>query len=346
MSNGVEPWRDAAETEVRMSVPEAPATGQKPPLKVLLCSPRGFCAGVVRAIDTVELALARYGAPVYVRHEIVHNRYVVESLKAKGAVFVEELDEIPETGAPVIFSAHGVPKSIPQEAQKRNFFALDATCPLVTKVHREAEIHHKRGREIVLIGHAGHPEVVGTIGQLPAGVITLVQSVAEVASFAPRDPGTLAYVTQTTLSVDDTADIVAALKARFPSIHGPHKEDICYATTNRQEVVKKVAPMVDAMVVVGSPNSSNTQRLKEVAERAGCTRAALVERAKDIDWSMFDAITSIGITAGASAPEVLVEEVIGAFAERYTVSVDSITTADEDMFFPLPRVLRGNEAAE
>jgi 4-hydroxy-3-methylbut-2-enyl diphosphate reductase len=328
------------------TVAKVPESGQKPPLKVLLCSPRGFCAGVVRAIDSVEQALVRYGAPVYVRHEIVHNRYVVESLKAKGAVFVEELDEIPDTGAPVIFSAHGVPKSIPAEARKRNFFALDATCPLVTKVHREAEIHHKRGREIVLIGHAGHPEVVGTIGQLPAGVITLVQSVEEVARFTPRDPANLAYVTQTTLSVDDTADIVAALKASFPAIHGPHKEDICYATTNRQEVVKKVAPMVDAMVVVGSPNSSNTQRLKEVAERAGCSRAALVERAKDIDWSMFDAITSIGITAGASAPEVLVEEVIGAFAERYTVSVDSITTADEDMFFPLPRVLRGNEAAE
>jgi 4-hydroxy-3-methylbut-2-enyl diphosphate reductase len=320
--------------------------GQKPPLKVLLCSPRGFCAGVVRAIDSVEQALARYGAPVYVRHEIVHNRYVVESLKAKGAIFVEELDEIPETSAPVIFSAHGVPKSIPAEAQRRQFFALDATCPLVTKVHREAEIHNKRGREIVLIGHAGHPEVVGTIGQLPSGSITLVQSVDEVARFKPRDAANLAYVTQTTLSVDDTADIVAALKARFPQIHGPHKEDICYATTNRQEVVKKVAPMVDAMVVVGSPNSSNTQRLKEVAERAGCTRAALVERAAEIDWSLFDQITSIGITAGASAPEVLVEEVIGAFAERYTVNVETVTTADEDMFFPLPRQLRGNEAAE
>jgi 4-hydroxy-3-methylbut-2-en-1-yl diphosphate reductase len=320
--------------------------GQKPPLKVLLCSPRGFCAGVVRAIDSVEQALARYGAPVYVRHEIVHNRYVVESLKAKGAIFVEELDEIPETDAPVIFSAHGVPKSIPAEAQRRKFFALDATCPLVTKVHREAEIHNKRGREIVLIGHAGHPEVVGTIGQLPPGSITLVQSVEEVARFKPRDAANLAYVTQTTLSVDDTADIVAALKARFPQIHGPHKEDICYATTNRQEVVKKVAPMVDAMVVVGSPNSSNTQRLKEVAERAGCTRAALVERAAEIDWSLFEQIASIGITAGASAPEVLVEEVIGAFAERYTVDVETVTTADEDMFFPLPRQLRGNEAAE
>src|SRR6266853_1218253 len=257
-----------------MSQPAAP--GHKPPLKVLLCSPRGFCAGVVREIDSVERALTRYGAPVYVRHEIVHNRYVVESLKAKGAIFVEELDEIPDTEAPVIFSAHGVPKSIPEQARKRNLFALDATCPLVTKVHREAQIHHKRGREIVLIGHAGHPEVVGTIGQLPEGAITLVQSVAEVASFAPRDAANLAYATQTTLSVDDTAEIVAALKARFPNIHGPHKEDICYATTNRQEVVKKVAPMVDALLVVAAPNSPNTHRLKEVAERAGCARAALV----------------------------------------------------------------------
>src|SRR6202163_2285440 len=329
-----------------MPVSDADAVGARPPLRVLLCSPRGFCAGVVRAIDTVELALARYGAPVYVRHEIVHNRYVVESLKAKGAVFVEELDEIPETAAPVIFSAHGVPKSIPQEAQKRNFFALDATCPLVTKVHREAEIHHKRGREVVLIGHAGHPEVVGTVGQLPEGAITLVQSVAEVESFVPRDPANLAYATQTTLSVDDTSEIVAALRARFPQIHGPHKEDICYATTNRQEVVKKVAPMVEAMVVVGSPNSSNTQRLKEVAERAGCARAALVQRAAEIDWALFGDLQTLGVTAGASAPEVLVEEVIGAFDQRYTVTVETVTTADEDIFFPLPRVLRGNEAAE
>ena len=329
-----------------MTAAQSDANGAKPPLKVLLCSPRGFCAGVVRAIDSVEQALARYGAPVYVRHEIVHNRYVVEGLKQKGAVFVEELDEIPDSGAPVIFSAHGVPKSIPAEAQRRNLFALDATCPLVTKVHREAEIHHKRGHEIVLIGHAGHPEVVGTIGQLPPGAITLVQSVAEVASFVPRDARNLAYVTQTTLSVDDTADIVAALKARFPAIYGPHKEDICYATTNRQEVVKKVAPMVDAMVVVGSPNSSNTQRLREVAQRAGCPRAALVDRAQAIDWSFFDAIATLGITAGASAPEVLVEEVIGAFAQRYAVSVETVTTADEDMFFPLPRVLRDAKAAE
>ena len=317
----------------------------KPSLKVLLCSPRGFCAGVVRAIETVEQALARYGAPVYVRHEIVHNRYVVESLKRKGAVFVEELDEIPNTNAPVIFSAHGVPKSIPQEAQRRNLFALDATCPLVTKVHREAQIHHRRGREIVLIGHAGHPEVVGTIGQLPDGAITLVQSVDEVARFVPRDPDNLAYATQTTLSVDDTAEVVRALKARFPKIHGPSKEDICYATTNRQEVVKKVAPRVDLMLVVGSPNSSNTQRLREVAERAGCPRAMLVQRASELDWSVFAAITSLGITAGASAPEVLVEEVIGAFAERFTVNVETVTTADEDMFFPLPRALRGDAAA-
>jgi len=329
-----------------MTGSQAPETMQKPLLKVLLCSPRGFCAGVVRAIDTVEKALTRYGAPVYVRHEIVHNRYVVDSLRSKGAVFVEELDEVPETNAPVIFSAHGVPKSIPAEAQRRNFFALDATCPLVTKVHREAEIHHKRGREIVLIGHADHPEVVGTVGQLPLGAITLLQSVEEVARFEPRDASRLAYVTQTTLSVDDTAGIVAALKARFPDIHGPHKEDICYATTNRQEVVKKVAPMVEAMIVVGSPNSSNTQRLKEVAERAGCPRAALVQRASEIDWTLFGSIASLGITAGASAPEVLVEEVIGAFAERYAVNVDTVTTADEDMFFPLPRALRGTEAAE
>jgi 4-hydroxy-3-methylbut-2-enyl diphosphate reductase len=329
-----------------MPVSDADAVGARPPLKVLLCSPRGFCAGVVRAIDTVEQALARYGAPVYVRHEIVHNRYVVESLKRKGAVFVEELDEVPDTGAPVIFSAHGVPKSIPAEAQKRRFFALDATCPLVTKVHREAEIHHKRGREVVLIGHAGHPEVIGTIGQLPEGAITLVQSVAEATAFVPRDAGKLAFLTQTTLSVDDTAEIVATLRARFPHIHGPHKEDICYATTNRQEVVKKVAPMVEAMVVVGSPNSSNTQRLKEVAERAGCARAALVQRAEEIDWALFGDLQTLGVTAGASAPEVLVEEVIGAFDQRYAVTVETVTTADEDMFFPLPRVLRGNEAAE
>jgi 4-hydroxy-3-methylbut-2-enyl diphosphate reductase len=315
-----------------------------PPLKVLLCSPRGFCAGVVRAIDSVEQALKRYGPPVYVRHEIVHNRYVVEGLKAKGAVFVEELDEIPETKAPVIFSAHGVPKSVPEAASRRNFLALDATCPLVTKVHREAEIHHKRGREIVLVGHRNHPEVIGTMGQLPAGAVTLIETLADATAFAPRDPQMLAYVTQTTLSVDDTAEIVALLKKRFPAIAEPHKEDICYATTNRQEAVKRVAPQVEAMIVVGAPNSSNSLRLKEVAERSGCRVAALVERADAIDWSRFGAIKSLGITAGASAPEVLVEEIIDAFAKRYTVSVETVSAAEEDVFFPLPRGLRENAA--
>ncbi len=326
---------------------QAPAAdAEKPPLKVVLCSPRGFCAGVVRAIDSVERALALYGPPVYVRHEIVHNRYVVDSLKAKGAVFVEELDEIPDTGAPVIFSAHGVPRSVPDEAKKRNFFALDATCPLVTKVHREAEIHFRRGRDIVLIGHAGHPEVVGTMGQLPDGAVSLVETLADAQSFAPKDESKLAYVTQTTLSLDDTAEIVEFLKRRFPAIVGPHKEDICYATTNRQEAVKRAAPLVDAMIVVGAPNSSNSQRLREVAERAGCAHAALVQRADDIDWENFGALRSLGITAGASAPEVLVEEIIDAFAMRYKVEVETMSAADEGVFFPLPRPLRQTEAAE
>ncbi len=319
----------------------------KPILRVVLCSPRGFCAGVVRAIESVERALAIYGKPVYVRHEIVHNRYVVESLKAKGAIFVEELDEIPkDSEAPVIFSAHGVPKSIPEEAARRNLFALDATCPLVTKVHREAEIHHKRKREIVLIGHAGHPEVVGTMGQLPAGSITLVQSIDDIENFVPRDAANLAYVTQTTLSVEDTAGMVEALKRRFPLIVGPHKEDICYATTNRQEAVKRVAPGVDAMIVVGAPNSSNSQRLKEVAERSGCPYAVLVQRSAEIDWTKFDAVKKIGVTAGASAPEVLVEEVLGAFAERYVLDIETVSAAEEGMFFPLPRPLREEQAAE
>jgi len=319
---------------------------EKPALKVLLCSPRGFCAGVVRAIDAVERALAVYGPPVYVRHEIVHNRYVVDGLKAKGAVFVEQLDEIPDTDAPVIFSAHGVPRAVPKEAAARNFFALDATCPLVTKVHREAEIHFRRGREIVLIGHAGHPEVIGTMGQLPADAVVLIETLADAAVFTPRDPVKLAYVTQTTLSVDDTAEIVDLLKRRFPAIIGPHKEDICYATQNRQEAVKLVAPRVDAMIVVGAPNSSNSQRLKEVAERAGCTRAVLLQRAGDIDWAIFGALKSVGITAGASAPEILVEQIIDAFAERYTVDVENVSAASEDVFFPLPRPLRDSEAAE
>jgi 4-hydroxy-3-methylbut-2-enyl diphosphate reductase len=318
----------------------------KPPLRVLLCAPRSFCAGVVRAIETVERALERYGPPVYVRHEIVHNRYVVETLRAKGAVFVEDLAEIPDTGAPVVFSAHGVPKSVPDEARRRRLFALDATCPLVTKVHREAEIHHRRGLEIALIGHAGHPEVVGTIGQLPGGAVTLVETLAEAAAFVPRDPERLAYITQTTLSVDDTADIVALLKRRFPAIVGPHKEDICYATTNRQEAVKRVSSRVDALIVVGSPNSSNSQRLKEVAERAGCPYAALVQCAADVDWPRLDAVRSIAITAGASAPEVLVEEIIDALGERYELSIDTATAANEDVFFPLPRPLRDHQPAE
>jgi len=325
-----------------MAAEMSPAT---PPLKVLLCSPRGFCAGVVRAIDSVERALSLYGPPVYVRHEIVHNRYVVEGLRAKGAVFVEELDEVPDTDAPVIFSAHGVPKSVPEAARGRNLFALDATCPLVTKVHREAEIRYRRGREIVLIGHAGHPEVIGTMGQLPAGAVTLVATLADAEAFTPRDPQWLAYVTQTTLSVDDTAEIVECLKRRFPAIVGPHTEDICYATTNRQEAVKRVAPLVDAMIVVGAPNSSNSQRLKEVAERAGCSRAMLVQRAADIDWDALGQIASLGMTAGASAPEILVEEIIDAFAARYTVDVETVSAASEDVFFPLPRPLR-TEAAE
>jgi 4-hydroxy-3-methylbut-2-enyl diphosphate reductase len=314
--------------------------GEKPKLRVILCSPRGFCAGVVRAIDSVERALALYGPPVYVRHEIVHNRYVVDSLRAKGAIFVEELNEIPDTNAPVVFSAHGVPKSVPDDARLRNFLTLDATCPLVTKVHREAEIHHRRGHEILLIGHAGHPEVIGTLGQLPEGSVALIETLDDARTFVPKNPDNLAYVTQTTLSIDDTVGIVDVLKARFPSIVGPHKDDICYATTNRQEAVKKVAPLVDATIGVGAPNPSNCQRRKEVAERSGCRHAALVQRAADIDWERFGAVTSLGVTAGASAPEVLVEEVLGAFAERYELAIETMSAVDETMFFPLPRSLR------
>jgi len=312
----------------------------KPPLDILLCAPRGFCAGVVRAIDAVEKALAIHGAPVFVRHEIVHNKYVVESLKRKGAVFVAELSEVPDASRPVIFSAHGVPKSVPVEAQARQFFAIDATCPLVTKVHREAEVHHKRGRHILLVGHAGHPEVIGTMGQLPEGAITLIETLDDVARLVAPEGRELAYVTQTTLSVDDTREIVQALQARFPALIAPHKEDICYATTNRQEAVKRVAPLVDGLIVVGSPNSSNSQRLREVAERAGCPVSRLVLRTNEIDWSLFGDIRRLGITAGASAPEVLVEEIIDAFAERYEVTVETVSTADESVFFPLPRELR------
>ncbi len=317
----------------------------KPPLRVLLCAPRGFCAGVVRAIDAVERALEKYGAPVYVRHEIVHNKYVVESLRQKGAVFVEELDEVVDTSRPVIFSAHGVPKAVPDDADRRNLFAIDATCPLVTKVHREAMVHYKRGRDIVLIGHAGHPEVIGTMGQLPEGAVVLVETAEQARAFQPKDAANLAYVTQTTLSIDDTAEIVAILRERFPAIVAPHKEDICYATTNRQEAVKRVAPQVDAMIVVGAPNSSNSQRLREVAERSGCEKTALVQRATDIDWNVFGNIKSLGLAAGASAPEVLVEEIIDAFAERYAVAVENASGPPEDVFFPLPRELR-TDAAE
>jgi 4-hydroxy-3-methylbut-2-enyl diphosphate reductase len=317
----------------------------KPPLSILLCAPRGFCAGVVRAIDAVEKALAVHGAPVYVRHEIVHNKYVVEGLKRKGAVFVRELDEVPETDAPVIFSAHGVPRAVPEAAARRGLFAVDATCPLVTKVHREAELHHRRGRHIVLIGHAGHPEVVGTMGQLPRGAVTLAETPEDIARLEPPPGAGLAFVTQTTLSVDDTRQMVEALQARFPDVVGPHKEDICYATTNRQAAVRRVAPAVDAMIVVGSPNSSNSQRLREAAEREGCPLVRLVLRAADIDWTLFGTVRRLGVTAGASAPEVLVEEIIDAFAERFAVTVETVSSADENVFFPLPRPLR-EQAAE
>ena len=312
----------------------------KPKLRIFLCAPRGFCAGVVRAIDAVEEALRLYGAPVYVRHEIVHNKYVVEGLKAKGAIFVEELDEVPDTSRPVIFSAHGVPKSVPTDASERKIFAIDATCPLVTKVHREAEAHHKRGRLVLLVGHAGHPEVVGTLGQLPKGSIFLVQTVEDIMTMKLADESNLAYVTQTTLSVDDTRSMVEALHKRFPLIVGPAREDICYATTNRQEAVKRIAPVVDALLVVGSSNSSNSQRLREVAERSGCKLARLVLRAEDVEWDLFSNIRTLGITAGASAPEVLVEEIMDAFAERFDLHVETVSTADESVFFPLPREVR------
>jgi len=310
------------------------------PLPIYLAAPRGFCAGVHRAIQIVELALAKYGAPVYVRHEIVHNRHVVESLKAKGAIFVEELDEIPDTEAPVIFSAHGVPKSVPEAASLRNLFYLDATCPLVFKVHIEAARHHGAGREVLLIGHAGHPEVLGTMGQLPQGVVHLIETIADARAFTPKDPEALAYTTQTTLSVDDTSAIVELLKRRFPRMMGPRKDDICYATTNRQDAVKRLAPLCDRLIVVGSPNSSNSVRLVEVAKCAGCPRAALVQKAAEIDWDDFIGIRSLGITAGASAPEVLVDEIIDAFKARFATKVESVTTAEEDIAFKLPQQLR------
>lgn len=308
-------------------------------LTLHLAAPRGFCAGVDRAIKIVELALEKWGRPVFVRHEIVHNKYVVDDLRAKGAVFVDELDECPGD-RPVIFSAHGVPKTVPAEAARREMVFVDATCPLVSKVHIEAERHHTNGLQIVMIGHDGHPETVGTMGQLPSGEVLLVETVGDVATLKPRDSQRLAYITQTTLSVDDTAEIVAALRARFPEIIGPHKEDICYATTNRQQAVKAMAVRIDALLVIGAPNSSNSQRLVEVGRQAGCQYAQLVQRADDIDWRALEGVVSIGLTAGASAPEVLVEEVIDAFREHYDVDVVPFETAVETVEFKVPRVLR------
>jgi len=309
------------------------------PLTLYLAAPRGFCAGVDRAIKIVEMALQKWGAPVYVRHEIVHNRFVVDALKAQGAVFVEDLDDCP-TDRPVVFSAHGVPKSVPAEAARRNMIAVDATCPLVTKVHTEAARHHEAGTQMIYIGHAGHPETVGTMGQLPEGEVLLVETVADVASLTVRDPAKLAFITKTTLSVDDTAEIAAALKNRFPLIHAPAHDDICYATTNRQAAVKAVAPKIDALLVIGAPNSSNSKRLVEVGSAAGCPYSMLIQRATDIDWRALAGSKAIGLTAGASAPEVLVNEVIDAFRARYSLTVDLVETAVENIEFRVPRILR------
>jgi 4-hydroxy-3-methylbut-2-enyl diphosphate reductase len=310
----------------------------KKPLTILLASPRGFCAGVDRAIQIVERALERYGRPVYVRHEIVHNRFVVENLEAQGAIFVDELDEVPDD-RPVVFSAHGVPKSVPAEAARRNLLYVDATCPLVSKVHREAERHAQSGRIVILIGHAGHPEVIGTMGQLPPGKVVLVEDAAQAETLVVADPENLAYATQTTLSVDDTNGIVSALRRRFPSIQGPKMEDICYATTNRQAAVKAIAQRCDAMVVIGAPNSSNSMRLVEVAANYGCARSRLVQRAADMDWDWLGDSHSLGITAGASAPELLVDELIEACRARYDVTVEEVRTTEESVVFKLPRAL-------
>jgi 4-hydroxy-3-methylbut-2-en-1-yl diphosphate reductase len=339
----------------------------KPDLTILLAAPRGFCAGVDRAIQIVEMALEKYGAPVYVRHEIVHNKFVVDSLKAKGAVFVEELDEIPDGNQPVIFSAHGVPKQVPLDAKTRQMFYIDATCPLVSKVHKEAERYFKQGQQIILIGHAGHPEVIGTMGQLPAGAVILVETIEDVEKlcchserseeshnlagdpsvvalpqddkFFIKDPEKLAYCTQTTLSVDDTAAIVEALKIKFPKIHGPHKEDICYATTNRQASVKAIAARSDALLVIGAPNSSNSNRLVEVAKLQGCPKAMLVQRADDIHWDWFEGVKTLGLTAGASAPEVLVDEVIAKAREYFTVTIEEVAITQENISFKVPSIL-------
>ena len=307
-------------------------------MRLLLAAPRGFCAGVERAIRIVETAIAKFGAPVYVRHEIVHNRHVVERLERMGAVFIASLDQAPDD-AKVIFSAHGVPKSVPAEARRRKLFTLDATCPLVSKVHSEAQRHFEAGRHVLLIGHAGHPEVEGTMGQLPAGAITLIETVEGAAAFAPADPERLAYITQTTLSVDDTRRLVAALRRRFPRIAGPHKDDICYATTNRQRAVKNLAARADVVLILGSPNSSNSQRLVEVARRAGATRAMLIEDAGRIDWPLVSGVGTAALSAGASTPESLVREVIDAFRARFEVTLEESTATPEDVIFNLPRAL-------
>lgn len=312
---------------------------EKQDLTILLAAPRGFCAGVDRAIQIVELALVKYGAPVYVRHEIVHNRYVVDGLKSQGAIFVEELDEIPDDGRPVIFSAHGVARTVPEIAKQREMFFIDATCPLVSKVHREAERHFKNGRQIILIGHQGHPEVIGTMGQLPPGSVVLIETVADVAGLNVINANNLAYCTQTTLSVDDTAAVVEALKVRFPGIEGPHKEDICYATTNRQAAVKAIAEKCQAMIVIGAPNSSNSNRLVEVAKNHGCASSMLVQRASDIDWNWFEGVAVLGLTAGASAPDVLIDEVINAAKARFNVTVEEVRIVEENVIFKVPGVL-------
>ena len=318
--------------------PQANADARsKPALKVLVASPRGFCAGVDRAIEIVERAIDRYGAPVYVRHEIVHNRYVVDELKAKGAVFVEELDEVPD-GVPVVFSAHGVPKAVPAKAEERGLDYLDATCPLVSKVHRQAERQLEKGRHIIFVGHAGHPEVIGTLGQVPEGTMTLVETIEDVARLDFPKEEELSFLTQTTLSVDDTAEIVSALQTRFPNIVGPKAEDICYATSNRQAAVKAIAPSCDLVLVIGAPNSSNSLRLVEVAERCG-TDAKLVQRGAEIDPSWLDGVGTLGLTAGASAPEKLVREVIDRLAEFRTVDEEKVRTVEEKMVFKLPRQL-------
>ncbi len=321
-----------------ISIPPNGNFMSKKPLTVLLAGPRGFCAGVDRAIEIVEKSIEKFGAPVYVRHEIVHNRFVVDELREKGAIFVEELDEVPD-GFPVVFSAHGVPKSVPAAAERRNMIHVDATCPLVTKVHVDAYRHHKAGQTVILIGHAGHPEVIGTLGQLPDGEILLVENVEQVAGLEISDPDNLSYVTQTTLSVDDTAAIVAALQKRFPKIEAPRKEDICYATTNRQAAVKRLAPDCDAFVVLGAPNSSNSNRLAEVAKAQGCPKSILVERASELDSAWLDGIRTIGVTAGASAPELLVQELIALLREKFDVTVEEVSVTTEDVHFSLPRAL-------